>query len=88
MFYVLPLRTHYVLLSRKSKHKTYVLSKQQGQRAKNHKVLSENYCVMETFQKESCYTVYSGTEQTCLNCSLFKKSLRSRFEIDPCYSCD
>ena len=47
MFYVLLLRTHYVLISRKSKHKTYVLSKQQGQRAKNHKVLSENYCVMK-----------------------------------------
>ena len=52
MFYVLPLRTHYVLLSRKSKHKTYVLSKQQGQRAKNHKVLSENYCVMFLSKQE------------------------------------
>ena len=52
MFYVLPLRTHYVLLSRKSKHKTYVLSKQQGQRAKNHKVLSENYCVMVSHRNQ------------------------------------
>ena len=43
------LKAHYVLLLRKSKHRTYVLSKEQDQGAENHKVevtLKTNYVLL------------------------------------------